>query len=209
MSIASIALVAALIMPSPVQDREALQAGLADALGAEFPSDVRVIMVARPGSSGGQDTDADGIVTRDEFLAPVGAAFDRLDADGDGRLTAAERAEASGPATVGPGAHFMQLEGRGPGGEDGGGRVFMFRPGGPEGRPGRDGPGGIQVERLRLGGPQGQAGLDVDRDGKISEVEFLAPLRDVFRRLDKDGDGALSGAENPGDGPPLPPPPAR
>lgn len=206
MSIASIAFLAALIMPSSVQDREALQAGLAEALGAASPADVRVIMVGRPGGPGGDDADADGIVTREEFLAPVGAAFDRLDADGDGRLTAAERAEASGSGAVGPGAHVMRLEGRGPGGQDSDGRVFMFRQGGPEGGPGGDGPRRQRVEIHRFGSPEGPVGLDANRDGRVSEEEFLAPLREAFRTLDVDSDGSLAGGEA---APAAPPPSGR
>ncbi|WP_396594198.1 hypothetical protein [Brevundimonas sp. R86498] len=207
MSIASIALVAVLALPSGLQDRDALQAGLADALGADSPSDVRVIMIGRPEGPGRLDPDGDGIVTRDEFVAPTGAAFDRLDTDRDGRLTRAELAAASGPDLNGPGVHVMRLDGRGAGGPAGDGRVFMFRHGGEDG-PGRDGPGRPRVEIHRMGGPEGHRGLDADRDGKVSEAEFLATLRDVFRRLDKDADGALSGDENVSDTPP-PPPAAR
>lgn len=206
MSIASIALVAALALPSALQDREALQAGLAAALGAESPSDVRVIMLGRPDGPGRLDPDGDGIVTRDEFVAPTAAAFDRLDTDRDGRLTRDELAAAPGPGPDQPGVHVMRLNSRGHLGPAGEGQVFVFRPSSPESGTGRDGSEGVRVERLRLGGPEGQGGLDTDRDGKVSEGEFLAPLRDVFLRLDNDGDGSLSGGEQPGDAPPPPRP---
>lgn len=206
MSIASIALVAVLALPSGLQDRDALQAGLADALGADSASDVRVVMIGRPEGPGRLDPDRDGVVTREEFVAPTGEAFDRLDTDRDGRLTRAELAAGPGPDLDRPGVHVLRLEGRGPGGASGDGQVFMFRHDGPEGGPGGEGRGEPRIEIHRIGGPDGPRGLDADRDGKVSEAEFLAPLRDVFRRLDKDGDGALSGDETPGDAPPPPPP---
>lgn len=37
------------------------------------------------------DSDGDGVVTRQEYLANAGRQFSLMDADGDGRITAAER----------------------------------------------------------------------------------------------------------------------
>ncbi|WP_333592510.1 hypothetical protein [Brevundimonas sp.] len=79
------------------------------------------------------------------------------------------------------------------GGPDGP-RVFMHRPGGPDG-PGAD--GGERRHEVfvhRLGGP-GEGGLDKNGDGKVSEEEFLAPMREAFREMDADHSGALEDGE--------------
>jgi Ca2+-binding EF-hand superfamily protein len=39
--------------------------------------------------------------------------------------------------------------------------------------------------------------LDTDNDGKVTEEEFLAPLREAFQRMDEDRDGALDDGERP------------
>ena len=36
---------------------------------------------------------------------------------------------------------------------------------------------------MRVGGPDGENDLDSDKDGKISEAEFSAPIREAFARL--------------------------
>lgn len=41
----------------------------------------------------------------------------------------------------------------------------------------------------------GHGGLDKDGDGKVSEEEFLAPMRDAFREMDADRSGALEEGE--------------
>ena len=71
----------------------------------------------------------------------------------------------------------------GPGSEP---RVMVFS--GPEGLaelvggPGEGGPG-QRIEIMRVGGPDGENDLDSDKDGKISEAEFSAPIREAFARL--------------------------
>ena len=64
-------------------------------------------------------------------------------------------------------------------------------------RAGRRRPGG--PGSVVIGGPEGANGpgdLDKDGDGKVTEEEFLAPLRDAFRRMDKDSSGALEAGEH-------------
>lgn len=219
MTIAAIAIVTAL-MGAPVQDEAALRAGLTRAMGPG--AEVRVVVVNGPGDAGHLDADGDGVVTREEFSAPMGTAFDRIDADHDGRLTTEELAAGHGEGGPegpgvhvitrrgpgGPGGHPMMIHG---GGEGGNAEVFMFRRGGPEGGPppGPGGPGERRIEIRRFGGPGGHGSMDANNDGKVSEDEFLAPMREAFQSMDADHDGLLDDSEEP-HGPPPPPhaPPA-
>lgn len=204
MTIAAIALFAAL-SGSPALQAETPQ--------TETRTEVRVVTIGDPGGPGRLDADSDGIVTREEFSAPMANAFDRMDADHDGRLTTDELAaghDEGGPGDLG--AHVMTL--RGPGGPGGNAEVFMFRrDGGPEG--GSDGgfshsgPGERRVEVRRFGGPGGHGSMDTNNDGKVTEAEFLAPMRDAFQSMDADHDGSLDDSEEPhGPPPPRPAPPA-
>ncbi len=83
----------------------------------------------------------------------------------------------------------------GPGGEP---RVMVFS--GPEGMAelgealGEGGPG-QRIEIVRAGGPGGENDLDSDNDGKVSEAEFSAPLREAFARMDADHSGFIEAGE--------------
>lgn len=70
----------------------------------------------------------------------------------------------------------------------GGPRVIQFDHG-PDGGPGR-----IEV-RARGDRGEGLAHLDKDGDGKVSEAEFLAPLREAFARMDADHSGFVEEGE--------------
>lgn len=210
MSIVAIALLGAL-NGVPVQDRPAPR--------VESRSEIRIVRAGGPDGPGRLDADGDGVVTREEFVSPLNSAFDRLDKDRDGRLSAEELA-AGGEG--GDGAHVFTSGGAGGGGS----RIVMF--GGPDGSGARSptdaqvfsfrhtspgegadvdviagGPGRSVFVR-RFGGPGGNADMDRDGDGKVSEAEFLAPLREAFQRMDADGDGFLDDAEGA-----PPPPPSR
>ena len=199
----------------------------------ETRSEVRIINMGADGP-GRLDADGDGVVTREEFTAPLGDAFDRLDADDDGRLSTEELAAGHGEGGPGhrmmmmggpggpggPAVHIVTREGglggpgmmmfggpEGHGGPGGDVQVFTFRSGGPEAGPphmGPHGPGSRQVFVRRFGGPDGPGDLDKDGDGKVSQDEFLAPLRETFGHMDADDDGFLDEGEDR----PTPPPAA-
>lgn len=46
-------------------------------------------------------------------------------------------------------------------------------------------------------GGDGPGGLDANEDGEVTREEFAAPLNDAFARMDKNGDGRLTGDELP------------
>ena len=53
-----------------------------------------------------------------------------------------------------------------------------------------------RIEIRRIGGPGGENDLDTDNDGKISEAEFSAPLREAFARMDADHSGFIEPGEH-------------
>lgn len=73
------------------------------------------------------------------------------------------------------------------------------REGGPRIRLSDHGHGGARVEVRRVDGPGGSQDLDKDGDGKVSEAEFTAPLRDAFTRMDADRSGFIEDGERSGD----------
>lgn len=85
-----------------------------------------------------------------------------------------------GPSEYGPGEHRVEVRHMGPGGAMG--------------------HGAPHIEMHRVGGPDGHgATMDKDGDGRVTEEEFLAPLREAFQRMDVDRSGALEASENSGD----------
>ncbi len=94
------------------------------------------------------------------------ALIDRLDTDGDGKISAAE--------FKGPADHFTRMD------TDGDGYLTE-----EELKNGRPGPprGGNPFEKD-----------DADGDGKVSAEEFSGPS-DLFERLDTDGDGYITQEE--------------
>ena len=210
MSIFALALLAAL-NGAPAQEA---------ASRVETRSEIRIVSANGEGP-GRLDADGDGVVTREEFSAPMGDAFDRLDANDDGRLSTGELAASHGEGgsghrsmmmggAGGPGEHDVHIVTRdggpgghggpgvmmfgGPGGPGGDAQVFNFRRGGREGSERHGGPGASgshQVFVRRFGGPDSSGEMDKDGDGKVSQEEFLAPLREAFGRMDADNDGFL------------------
>lgn len=181
---------------------------------AEPPAQERnVVFVQTTGDRSGVDRDGDGQVTREEFNAPLDRAFARLDKDGDGRLSAEElRASAPGDDVMvlgdhGPGAHRFTLRRGGQGDEriediriersgDGPGPIILRRPGARDITVHTD---GSASGRFEVTHPDGGANdMDKDGDGKVSEGEFLAPLREAFARMDADRSGFLEDGERGG-----------
>ncbi|MGJ3648895.1 EF-hand domain-containing protein [Sphingomonas sp. GlSt437] len=112
------------------------------------------------------DTNGDGTVSRDEFLANAARHFDELDANHDGKITPDEIAAAHA-------AHGPDHGRRGPGGPGG----DMMPPPPPPRGPG-------PLERL-----------DADKDGKITRAEFNAPSNRHFDLLDTNHDGVIDQTE--------------
>jgi hypothetical protein len=204
MSILAFALLSAL-NGAPAQDQPAPR--------VETRSEIRIVRAGGADGPSALDADRDGVVTREEFASPLNSAFDRLDKDRDGRLSAEELAAGGEGGTQvfrsdgregAPGVMIFGGPG-GPAGAQAGTQVFTIRRGGPDGAVSVDGPGRSQVFVRRFG-PDGAGDMDKDGDGKVSEAEFLAPLREAFQRMDANGDGLLDEGEH---GAPPPPPPAN
>lgn len=152
-------------------------------------------MVMGPGGHAAMDRDGDGQITRDEFTAPMVEAFARLDADGDGRIAADEIGDGRGS-----GEDVMILRG----GEPGMHRFELHRPEGAGERHeifirGPHGEGGPHTFRFHAD-EAGPERLDSDGDGRVSEAEFTARLREAFARMDADRSGYLEEGERGGDG---------
>lgn len=78
---------------------------------------------------------------------------------------------------------------------DGGPAVVHFRRG-------PDGEGASRVVVRTTGEPgHGPDDLDKDGDGKVSEAEFIAPLREAFARMDADHSGFIDDGEHGGENP--------
>lgn len=132
-----------------------------------------VIVIGGPAGAGGMDGDGDGAVTRAEFDAMHARLWNRLDRNGDGKLSDGEF------------------------GHSGAADSLMVVEHGPD-APGDAGRRRHDVRILRHG--EGEGGLDAHKDGRVSIDELTAPLREHFQRADRDQNGFLDREEMGGDG---------
>ncbi len=154
------------------------------------------------------DTNKDGVVSKEEFMAFHAAMYDKMAAEHGGSLKVPpppvkhdikiivdgkELKPGEMPPGMemmeggdGPGMRTFTLR-RGEGGEGGDHNVMIMRhgPGGP------DGPG----EHMKMGEPMRFEAMDKNHDGKISFEEFAGPMRQAFEHLDANHDGSLSKEE--------------
>lgn len=162
------------------------------------PEPPRRIFVMGPEGYGSLDRDGDGQVTRDEFAAPMDDHFARLDKDRDGRLSSAELSDGQGP-------HRFEWRGSAADGDGGEREIIVLGRGDDDGprilhMPHGEGPRGDARFEIRRHGGGGGHELDTDGDGKVSEAEFTAPLREAFARMDADRSGFVEDGERGGDG---------
>lgn len=141
----------------------------------ERPTGSERIQMRRPG--GGPERDIEIVTTGGGSMSHA----PRLDmgqggGDGERRIVIVEANGDGAPKVI---VNGRQVEGaeadmivRGIEGGPDSPHVFMHRPDGP-----------------------GQGRLDKDGDGKVSEEEFLAPMREAFREMDADHSGALEDGE--------------
>lgn len=128
-----------------------------------------------------------------------GADGERTEVSGDGEheITIITRGGPGGghPMPVGDGRVMVFTSDDGPGER----RVEVHAMGGPGGPTWHEGgPGASRVEMHRIGGPDGHGPGDMDKDGdgRVTEEEFLAPIREHFQRMDADRSGAIEAAEH-------------
>jgi len=158
----------------------------------------------------GADTDHDGALTRDEFVADALRFFDRIDGDHSGVIDGFEvsayetqvapeilqgfQGGGDGPSARGRGGS------RGDRGGHRGGRGAGGPPGGGGGRRGGGLIGGMlqgATPYSLLAEPEPVMASDGDFDRRITRAEATKAAKARFALLDKDGDGKLRLAELP------------
>lgn len=152
------------------------------------------------------DANGDGHIGTAEAIGAADRRFDKLDADHDGRLTAAELAPRGGRRGVAfaelsldkvdtnhdgavdrtefradARARFAKIDVNGDGVADA--AEIAESP--------------TAQERIAHRADRLVRKLDVNHDGRVSQAEFLAGARERFARLDRDSDGALTAADRP------------
>ena len=146
--------------------------------------------IAQPGG-GRADANGDGSLSRAEFTARIDKRFARLDADGNGAVTADERGARKALRGKTAGAkpdrvarRFAQIDTN-----DDGMVTLAEMQAADAGRAARKAARGGQAKVRGLGR------VDADRNGVISRTEFQARALTRFARLDTNRDGLLARAE--------------
>lgn len=126
-----------------------------------------------------------------------GADGERTEVTGAGNqeITIVTRGGPGGghPMPVGDGRVMVFTNDDGPGEH----RVEVRTMGGPGGAEWHAaGPGMPRMQMHRIGGPDGPGDMDKDGDGRVTEEEFLAPMREAFRSMDADHSGAIEAGEH-------------
>ena len=167
---------------------------------------------------GSLDADDDGLVTREEFAAPLNDAFSKMDKDQNGRLSRDELTANTGTEDASVTVHPLggdierfELRRQGSGGgraarleRDGEGTMVFVTPQDPSSEPHvivRTRPGGARSSGIefRTSDRSASNDLDKDGDGKVSEAEFIAPRRETFARMDADRSGFVEDGERGGE----------
>lgn len=151
----------------------------------------RVIVMTGAEAEGGLDKNSDGFITRDEFTAPMDGAWARMDTDGDGRIPVAEFHSMHNAS--GNGEDVQVMVRRGPGGHHGPAAQHMVELHGAA-----EGPGEHRIHVRQFGGEGDKQPMDSNGDGRVSEDEFMAPMREAFREMDADRSGSLEEGERHG-----------
>lgn len=163
----------------------------------------------------GEMTEVEGGV--EALNLPEGAHIRMMPGGGEAVRIFTRGADGEQTEVSGDGEHEISIVTRGgPGGGhpmpvgDGNVMVWSSREGGPGehrvevremGGPGgaewhAAGPGAPRMEIHRVGGPDGPGDMDKDGDGRVTEEEFLAPMREHFQRMDADRSGAIEAGEH-------------
>lgn len=153
------------------------------------------------------DADGDGRLSTEELQHRAGGSG----MDHDVRIITGGPAMSWTSAAEGSGPHRIEV--RRVGGDNVEVEAHSFVIVGEDGEITSDGDGPMQVFIRRGEGPtmaggahfewigQGEgADMDADGDGRVTEAEFLAPLRQIFRQMDADGSGVLEEGERGGNG---------
>jgi Ca2+-binding EF-hand superfamily protein len=149
---------------------------------------------AAPGAAR-DDPARDGVTTRAEAQQRAARTFERLDANRDGKIDAADRAERRAERLK---ARFERLDANNDGQLSA--AEFNNRPALAEGRQRGEMRQGQGMRRMAMRGHGRRMGMavrtaDADRDGAVTQAEYTAAALQRFERLDANRDGQVTREE--------------